>query len=327
MPRVFSGVQPSGNLTIGNYIGALCQFVALQHEADCLYCIVDLHALTVAQDPVALREQTLNLAALYLAIGLDPQKITLFIQSHVPAHAELAWLLQCTSYMGEMSRMTQYKDKSRGQAQVSVGLFTYPALMAADILLYQADLVPVGEDQKQHVELTRDIAIRFNHRYGETFRVPEVMIPKIGARIMGLDDPGRKMSKSSANPASYIALLDLPTTIRKKLARAVTDSDASVRFDPGAKPAISNLMAIYSQLAGLSLAELEQRYAGWGYGRFKADLADVVSAALAPVQERYQELRPSGELRRVLGEGAQRAAALAAPTLRSAMEKMGLVLP
>ena len=327
MPRVFSGVQPSGNLTIGNYIGALRQFVALQHEADCLYCIVDLHALTVAQDPVALREQTLNLAALYLAIGLDPQKITLFIQSHVPAHAELAWLLQCTSYMGEMSRMTQYKDKSRGQAQVSVGLFTYPALMAADILLYQADLVPVGEDQKQHVELTRDIAIRFNHRYGETFRVPEVMIPKIGARIMGLDDPGRKMSKSSANPASYIALLDLPTTIRKKLARAVTDSDASVRFDPGAKPAISNLMAIYSQLAGLSLAELEQRYAGWGYGRFKADLADVVSAALAPVQERYQELRPSGELRRVLGEGAQRAAALAAPTLRSAMEKMGLVLP
>ena len=327
MPRVFSGVQPSGNLTIGNYIGALCQFVALQHEADCLYCIVDLHALTVAQDPVALREQILNLAALYLAIGLDPQKITLFIQSHVPAHAELAWLLQCTSYMGEMSRMTQFKEKSRGQAQVSVGLFTYPALMAADILLYQADLVPVGEDQKQHVELTRDIAIRFNHRYGETFRVPEVMIPKIGARIMGLDDPGRKMSKSSANPASYIALLDLPTTIRKKLARAVTDSDASVRFDPGAKPAISNLMAIYSQLAGLSLAELEQRYAGWGYGRFKADLADVVSAALAPVQERYQELRPSGELRRVLGEGAQRAAALAAPTLRSAMEKMGLVLP
>lgn len=327
MPRVFSGVQPSGNLTIGNYIGALRQFVALQHEADCLYCIVDLHALTVAQDPVALREQILNLAALYLAIGLDPQKITLFIQSHVPAHAELAWLLQCTSYMGEMSRMTQYKDKSRGQAQVSVGLFTYPALMAADILLYQADLVPVGEDQKQHVELTRDIAIRFNHRYGETFRVPEVMIPKIGARIMGLDDPGRKMSKSSANPASYIALLDPPTTIRKKLARAVTDSEASVRFDPGAKPAISNLMAIYSQLAGLSLAELEQRYAGWGYGRFKADLADVVSAALAPVRERYQELRPSGELRRVLGEGAQRAAALAAPTLRSAMEKMGLVLP
>lgn len=327
MPRVFSGVQPSGNLTIGNYIGALRQFVALQHEADCLYCIVDLHALTVAQDPVALREQILNLAALYLAIGLDPQKITLFIQSHVPAHAELAWLLQCTSYMGEMSRMTQYKEKSRGQAQVSVGLFTYPALMAADILLYQADLVPVGEDQKQHVELTRDIAIRFNHRYGETFRVPEVMIPKIGARIMGLDDPGRKMSKSSANPASYIALLDLPTTIRKKLARAVTDSDASVRFDPGAKPAISNLMAIYSQLAGLSLAELEQRYAGQGYGRFKADLADMVSAALAPVQERYQELRPSGELRRVLGEGAQRAAALAAPTLRSAMEKMGLVLP
>lgn len=327
MPRVFSGVQPSGNLTIGNYIGALRQFVALQHEADCLYCIVDLHALTVAQDPVALREQTLNLAALYLAIGLDPQKITLFIQSHVPAHAELAWLLQCTSYMGEMSRMTQYKDKSRGQAQVSVGLFTYPALMAADILLYQADLVPVGEDQKQHVELTRDIAIRFNHRYGETFRVPEVMIPKIGARIMGLDDPGRKMSKSSVNPASYIALLDPPATIRKKLARAVTDSEAAVRFDPGAKPAISNLMAIYSQLAGLSLAELEQRYAGWGYGRFKADLADVVSAALAPVQERYQELRPSGELRRVLGEGAQRAAALAAPTLRSAMEKMGLVLP
>ncbi|MCG0239707.1 MAG: tryptophan--tRNA ligase [Firmicutes bacterium] len=327
MKRVLSGIQPSGVLTIGNYIGAMRQFVALQHEADCFFCIVDLHALTVPQDPAALHRQTLDLAALYLAVGLDPKKVTLFVQSHVPAHAELGWLLQCLAYFGEMSRMTQFKEKSAGKESVSVGLFTYPALMAADILLYQADLVPVGEDQKQHVELTRDLAERFNHRFGETFRVPEPLIPKVGARIMSLDDPTKKMSKSNPNPNSYISLLDPPEVIQRKIRRAVTDSEAEVRYDPERKPAVSNLMEIYSQLAGISLEEVAERYRGKGYGVFKQDLAEVVVSALAPIQERYRELRESPELLRILDEGAEKAAAVAEATLRTVKERMGLVLP
>ncbi|MFO7173375.1 MAG: tryptophan--tRNA ligase [Bacillota bacterium] len=327
MKRVLSGIQPSGVLTIGNYIGAMRQFVALQHEADCFFCIVDLHALTVPQDPEALHRQTLDLAALYLAVGLDPKKVTLFVQSHVPAHAELGWLLQCVAYFGEMSRMTQFKEKSAGKESVTVGLFTYPALMAADILLYQADLVPVGEDQKQHVELTRDLAQRFNHRFGETFRVPEPLIPKVGARIMSLDDPTKKMSKSNPNPNSYISLLDPPEVIQRKIRRAVTDSEAEVRYDPERKLAVSNLMEIYSQLAGISLEEVAERYRGKGYGVFKQDLAEVVVSALAPIQERYRELRESPELLRILDEGAEKAAAVAEATLRTVKERMGLVLP
>ncbi len=327
MKRVFSGIQPSGTLTLGNYIGAMKQFVALQHEADCCFCIVDLHALTVPQDPEALRRQTLDLAALYLAVGLDPHKVTLFVQSHVPAHAELGFLLQCVAYFGELSRMTQFKDKSAGKDTVSVGLFTYPVLMAADILLYQTDLVPVGEDQKQHVELTRDIAQRFNGRYGDTFTLPDPMIPKVGARIMGLDDPGRKMSKSNPNPSSYIALLDPPDPIRKKLRRAVTDSEAEVRYDPEQKPAVSNLMDIYSQLAAISLQEVAQRYTGQGYGAFKADLAEVIVNTLVPIQERYQELRHSAELTRILAHGTEKAATVANATLRTVKERMGLILP
>lgn len=327
MKTVFSGIQPSGNLTIANYIGAIRQFVQLQHEAKCYFCIVDLHALTVPQDPEALRKQTLDLAALYLASGLDPQKITLFVQSHVPAHSELAWLLQCQAYFGELRRMTQFKDKSEGKESVTVGLFTYPTLMAADILLYQADLVPVGDDQKQHVELTRDIAERFNNRYGQTFRMPEPMISEVGARIMGLDDPSKKMSKSAANAGSYIALLDPPDVVRQKIKRAVTDSGSEVRHDWETKPAVSNLMEIYSTLSGDSLATIQERYAGKGYGQFKKDLAEVVAGFLDPLQRRYQELRESSELTGILTDGAARARQDAAPTLRRIQERVGLHIP
>jgi len=324
MKKVFSGVQPSGTLTIANYLGAMRQFVALQHEAECYFCVVDLHALTVPQDPAALRRQTLDVAALYVAVGLDPKKVTLFVQSHVPAHSELAWLLQCQSYFGELRRMTQFKEKSQGQESVSTGLFTYPTLMAADILLYQTDEVPVGEDQKQHVELTRDIAQRFNHRYGETFRVPEPVIPEVGARIMSLDDPTKKMSKSSTVAGSYISLLDEPNTARKKIMRAVTDSGSEVRHDPETKPAVSNLMEMYSILSNLSLEAVRARYEGQGYGPFKKDLAELVVTALEPIQKRYSELRTSGELEAILADGAARARTAAAPTLRIVQERLGL---
>jgi tryptophanyl-tRNA synthetase len=324
MKRVFSGVQPSGTITIGNYLGAMRHFVAMQADHDCIYSVVDLHALTVPQDPAALREQTLTLAALYLAMGIDPQRSTLFVQSHVPAHSELAWLLNCNCYIGELERMTQYKDKAAKQESITAGLLNYPVLMAADILLYQTDLVPVGEDQKQHLELTRDIAIRFNHHYGETFTVPEPAIAAQGARIMSLTEPTRKMSKSDI-PASYISLLDEPGTVRKKINRAVTDSEGSVRYDVEQKPGVSNLLVIYSLCSGESIAELEQRYSGQGYGALKRGLIEAVVATLQPIQERYHQLRQDGSVVDVLRQGAQRANELARPTLQRVQEAIGLL--
>ncbi|GAB6936193.1 tryptophan--tRNA ligase [Calditerricola yamamurae] len=325
MRRILSGIQPSGRLTIGNYLGAIKQFVALQHEAECFFMIADYHAITVPQEPEALRQQTLQVAAMYYAAGIDPQKATVFVQSHVPAHTELGWVMQCLAHFGELGRMTQFKDKSAGKESVSAGLFTYPTLQAADILLYQATHVPVGEDQKQHLELTRDLAERFNKRFGETFVLPEPLIQKVGGRIMSLDDPTKKMSKSNPNPNSYISLLDEPDVIRKKIKRAVTDSEMEVRYDPETKAAISNLMTIYSLCSGLSLEEIEARYRGKGYGVFKADLAEVVVETLTPIQERYRELIESAALREHLAEGAERAAQVADRTLEAVREKIGLL--
>lgn len=323
MKRVFSGVKPSGNLTLGNYLGAMRHFVAMQADHECFYSVVDLHALTVPQDPEALRQQAISLAALYLAMGIDPERSTLFMQSQVPAHAELSWLLQCTSYMGELSRMTQYKEKAEGQESVTVGLFTYPALMAADILLYQTDIVPVGEDQKQHVELTRDIAVRFNNRFGETFRVPEPVIPRVGARIMSLSEPTKKMSKSS-DSFGDIRLLDEPSVIKKKINRAVTDSEAVVRYDPVAKPGLSNLLVIHALCSGESVAALEERYAGQGYGAVKKGTIEAVVSVLEPIQVRYRELMATDEILDILAAGAIKAQEAAAPTLRQAKQAMGL---
>ena len=327
MKRVLSGIQPSGQLTLGNYIGALKHFVELQSDHQCFFSVVDLHAVTVPQNPAALREQSEMVAALFIAAGIDPSKAALFMQSHVPAHAELGWLMTTLVYMGELERMTQFKDKSAGKESVGAGLFVYPALMAADILLYNADLVPVGEDQKQHLEITRDLANRFNSRYGELFTLPEPYIPKVGARIMSLDDASKKMSKSNPNPGSYIALLDEPDVIRKKISRAVTDSGREIRYDPGTKPEVSNLISIYSHCANLSIAEVEAKYEGQGYGPFKKDLAEAVVAALEPIQKRYKDVRESGDLKRILREGAEKASAVAEQTLKSVKEKMGFVLP
>ncbi|HHY91386.1 MAG TPA: tryptophan--tRNA ligase, partial [Clostridiales bacterium] len=269
MKRVFSGVQPTGNIHIGNYLGALRQFVELQETMDCFYCIVDLHSITLPQDPKELYEHSLDVAALYIATGIDPKKSTIFIQSMVPAHAELAWILQCNSYTGELSRMTQFKDKSRNQESAPTGLFTYPILMAADILLYDTHIVPVGNDQKQHIELTRDLAIRFNNKYGETFVVPEGKFNTFGARIMALDDPTKKMSKSAENPFSLISLLDTPEKVKKSIMRATTDSESEIRYDEEKKPGISNLLTIYSLFSGLSIPDLEKKYEGCGYVAFK----------------------------------------------------------
>lgn len=327
MKTVLSGIQPSGKLTIGNYIGAMKNYVLLQETHQCYFMGVDLHAITVPQDPAALREQTEMIVALYVAAGIKPEKAAIFMQSHVRAHAELGWLMTTLTYMGELERMTQFKDKASGKESVGAGLFVYPALMAADILLYNADLVPVGEDQKQHLELTRDLAQRFNQRYGDTFTIPEPYIPEVGARIMSLDDPTKKMSKSNPVPASYIALLDSPDEIRKKLSRAVTDSGRDVRFDPENKAAVSNLMGIYSQCSGLSLQEIESKYEGQGYGAFKKDLAEAVVGTLEPLQQRYRDIRESGEIPRILRDGAEKATAAAEPMLNAVKEKMGFILP
>ncbi len=323
--KIFSGIQPSGLLTLGNYIGAMRQFVELQDEGDCIFCVVDLHALTVPQDPVALRNNVRSLAALFLAVGIDPQKSKLIVQSQVKEHAELGWLMQCVSHMGELERMTQFKDKSTGKDVVTSALFTYPALMAADILLYDTTHVPVGEDQKQHLELTRDIAGRFNNRFGTTFVVPEPMIPKVGGRVMSLDDPTKKMSKSNPNEGSYIALLDEPAKIIKKIKRAVTDSENEIRFDVENKPAISNLLTIYSFCANASVEDLVSRYQGVGYGTFKSELAEAVVQFLAPVQARYRELVESDELDRILLTGAEHASAFAEKKMIDVKEKMGLI--
>ena len=324
MKRVFSGVQPTGNIHLGNYLGALKQFVELQDDHECLYCIVDMHAITVPQDPKELREHILDVAALYLAVGIDPKKSIVFVQSDVPGHAELSWILTCNSYTGELSRMTQFKDKSKNKESAPTGLFSYPVLMAADILLYDTDIVPVGNDQKQHIELCRDIAIRINNKYKKTFVVPDGRFLKEGARIMALDDPTKKMSKSAENVHSRISLLDEPSKIKKSIMKATTDSDGVVRFDVENKPGISNLLNIYSVLSGMSVPELETKYEGKGYGDFKKDLVEVVVEALAPIKERYEEIRHSDELIEILKDGAVRADAIAQKTMKRVKENFGL---
>ena len=284
--RIFSGMQPSGVITLGNYLGALKNWTKLQDEYDCLYCIVDMHAITVRQDPVKLRKQARDLLVQYLAVGLDPEKNIIYYQSHVPQHAELAWILNCYTYMGELNRMTQFKDKCAKHADnINAGLFTYPSLMAADILLYQTDLVPVGEDQRQHLELTRDIAQRFNGIYGDVFKVPDAYIGKVGARVMALQEPTKKMSKSDENQNNIITLMDDPKVIMNKMKRAMTDSDTEVRFAEE-KPGISNLLSIYCAVTGKTIAESEKEFAGVGYGTFKTAVGEAVVAELEPVQKR-----------------------------------------
>lgn len=325
MKTIFSGIQPSGSVTLGNYIGALKQFVELQDDYNCYFCIVDQHALTVPQDRIELRKNIKSLAALYLAVGIDPNKSTLFIQSEVPAHAQAGWMMQCVAYIGELERMTQYKDKSAKQQEgVVAGLLTYPPLMAADILLYGTDLVPVGEDQKQHLELTRDLAERFNKKYNDIFTVPEVRIPKVGARIMSLTEPTRKMSKSDANAKAFITLLDDPKQIEKKIKSAVTDSEGTIQYDKDNRPGISNLLTIYSILGNKSIEEIEKDYEGKGYGEFKADLADVVVGAIEPIQKRYYELIDSPELDDILDMGAEKASRTANKMLKKMENAMGL---
>ena len=324
MKRVFSGVQPTGNLHIGNYLGALKQFVELQDDHECIYCVVDMHSITVPQDPKELKSHTLDIAALYMAVGIDPKKSIIFAQSTVPGHAELNWILTCNSYTGELSRMTQYKQKSHGAESAPTGLFMYPVLMAADILLYDTDIVPVGNDQKQHIELTRDLAIRINNKYGETFVVPEGRFMKAGARVMALDDPTSKMSKSAPNEMSRISLLDEPNKIKKAIMRSTTDSEGVIRFDIENKPGISNLLSIYSAFSGKTVEQLEKDYEGSGYGQFKKDLVEVAVDALAPIRERFHEIRNSQELLDVMKDGAERANAIAEPVVKRAKERFGL---
>lgn len=325
MKTIFSGIQPSGILTLGNYLGAMKHFVPLQDAFNCYYCIVDQHAITVPQEPAVLKQNIRRLAALYLAVGLDPSKVTLFVQSEVPAHAKLGWIMMCTSYLGELERMTQFKDKSDGRGEsIPAGLLVYPPLMAADILLYNTDYVPVGEDQKQHLELTRDLANRFNSRYGEVFKIPEIRLPETGARIMSLTDGTKKMSKSDPNQGAYISMLDDPDTITKKIKRAQTDSDSAVRYDKAEKPAVSNLMTIYSLCSGKTLEEIEAMYEGKGYGAFKADLAEVVVETLRPIQERYDQLYNSPELDDILSAGAKKANETANQMLYKVEKAMGM---
>ena len=324
MKRVFSGVQPTGNLHIGNYLGALKQFVELQDDHECIYCVVDMHSITVPQDPKELKSHTLDIAALYMAVGIDPKKSIIFAQSTVPGHAELNWILTCNSYTGELSRMTQYKQKSHGAESAPTGLFMYPVLMAADILLYDTDIVPVGNDQKQHIELTRDLAIRINNKYGETFVVPEGRFMKAGARVMALDDPTSKMSKSAPNEMSRISLLDEPNKIKKAIMRSTTDSEGVIRFDIENKPGIYNLLSIYSAFSGKTVEQLEKDYEGSGYGQFKKDLVEVAVDALTPIRERFNEIRNSQELLDVMKNGAERANAIAEPVVKRAKERFGL---
>ncbi len=324
MARVFSGVQPTGNIHLGNYLGALKQFVELQNDNECIYCIVDEHAITVPQDPKELREHILDVAALYLAIGIDPKKSIVFVQSQVSGHAELGWVLTCQSYTGELSRMTQFKDKSKNKESAPAGLFTYPVLMAADILLYDTDIVPVGNDQKQHIELCRDIAQRINNKYKKTFVVPDGRFLKAGARVMALDDPTKKMSKSAENIHSRVSLLDDPNKIKKSIMKATTDSEGIVKFDIENKPGISNLMSIYSALTGMGFEDIEAKFEGCGYGDFKKSLVEVTVNALAPIRERYEEIRHSDYLIEVLEDGAKRADAIAQKTMKRVRDNFGL---
>lgn len=327
MKKIFSGVQPSGNLHLGNYLGALRQWAEIQKEAECTFCIVDLHAITVSQDPKILKEKILEVAALYIASGIDPNKSTIFVQSDRPEHSELAWILNCHTYMGELNRMTQYKDKTEGKENHSVGLFDYPALMAADILLYQTTHVPVGEDQKQHIEITRDLAQRINNKYKkDIFQIPEPIIRKETARIMGLDDSNKKMSKSAASPANYIALTDDDETIRNKIKKAVTDSGSEIKAGAD-KPAITNLLNIFAGVTGKAVSEIEKEFEGKSYGEFKEALADAVISELKPVREKFKEIIADKEsLQKILQEGARKAAPEAQATLNKVKEAVGLGL-
>lgn len=328
MERVFSGVQPSGDLHLGNYLGAIKQFAELQDdEHQCVYCVVDEHSITVPQDPAVLRSHIRDIASLYIACGVDPKKSIIFVQSAVSGHAELGWILMCSAYTGELSRMTQYKQKAAGRESVPAGLFAYPVLMAADILLYDTDVVPVGSDQKQHVELCRDLAIRVNGKYGEdTFVVPDVRIKKDGARIMALDDPTVKMSKSAPNPLSRIDILSDEAKIKKAIMKATTDSEGIIKYDVEAKPGVSNLLSIYSVLTGKAISELEALYEGHGYGDFKKDLVEVCVDALRPINEQYDAIRHSEELDRILADGAERANAIAERTMKRVRDHFGLGL-
>ena len=325
--RILSGIQPSGDLTLGSYLGAIRNWAALADEYDCYYMMADMHTITVRQVPAELRRHTLVQLAAYIASGLDPEKNVLFVQSHVPAHAQLGWVLDCYTMFGELSRMTQFKDKCAKNADnINGGLFTYPSLMAADILLYQADYVPVGEDQKQHCELTRDIANRFNNLYGETFKVPEPYIPKVGARIMSLGNPTSKMSKS--DPTGCVFLMDSPEEIARKFKRAITDSDTErcVRYDPENKPGVANLMNIYASVTGKSFDEIESEFAGKGYGVFKPAVGDAVIETLRPIREEAERiLADKAYLKQVYTDGAMKASSVARKTLRKVYKRVGLV--
>ena len=326
MSVIFSGIQPSGNLTLGNYLGALRNFTKVQDENECYYCVVNQHAITVPQDPKMLHERTRQLAAIYLAAGLDPEKAVLFVQSEVPEHVQLGWIMTTMSYVGELERMTQYKDKAskRGDS-VPAGLLTYPPLMAADILLYQTNLVPVGDDQKQHLEITRDLAQRFNRVYGEdVFTIPEILLGQDGTRVMSLQEPTKKMSKSDDNQTATVYLLDTPKDIEKKIKRAQTDSDNAVRYDREAKPGISNLRDIFAALTDKSHEEIEKAYAGQGYGTFKKDVAEATISVLEPIQKRYAELIDTPELDVILTKGAEKAREKASKTYEAVTKAMGL---
>lgn len=326
MATIFSGIQPSGNLTLGNYLGALRNFTKVQDGNECYYCIVNQHAVTVPQEPKLLHERTRQLAAIYLAAGLDPDKSTLFVQSEVPEHVQLGWIMTTMSYVGELERMTQYKDKAAKQGDsVPAGLLTYPPLMAADILLYQTDLVPVGDDQKQHLEITRDLAQRFNRVYGEDiFTVPEILLGTDGTRVMSLQEPTKKMSKSDDNQTATVYLLDTPKDIEKKIKRAQTDSDNAVRYDAAAKPGISNLMDIYAAVTEKRHEDIEREFAGQGYGNFKKTVAEAVISVLEPIQQRYEKLIGAPELDDILTKGAEKAHAEAGKTYEKVIRAMGL---
>ncbi|WP_406019938.1 tryptophan--tRNA ligase [Succinivibrio sp.] len=327
---IFSGIQPSGELSVGNYIGSLRNWVQLQDDYECIYCVVNEHAITVRQDPKELLERSLNTLALFIAAGVDPNKSTIFLQSHVPAHCQLSWVLNCYTQVGELNRMTQYKDKSKRYADnVTAGLFDYPVLMAADILLYQADLVPVGDDQKQHIEITRDIATRFNNIYGETFTLPKGYFPKAGARVMSLQEPLKKMSKSDDNQNNVIRILEDPKSILKKMKKAVTDSDNPpvIAYDWENKPGVSNLLEILSASTGTPVEQLVEKYKGQMYGTFKCEVGEAVVAMLEPVQQRYKEIRQDvSYLNEVLKEGAKKASARAEKTLEDVYKKIGFYL-
>ncbi|MCK0526877.1 tryptophan--tRNA ligase [Anaerobiospirillum sp. NML120449] len=327
---IFSGIQPSGELSIGNYIGSLRNWVPMQDESDCIFCVVDQHAITVRQDPDMLRETTLNTLAVFMACGIDPARSIIFLQSHVPAHTELSWVLNCYTQVGELNRMTQFKDKAkRYESNITAGLFNYPVLMAADILLYQAKKIPVGDDQRQHIELTRDIAERFNSIYGQTFTLPEGLIPKAGGRVMSLQDPGKKMSKSDDNPKNVIRILEEPKSILKKIKSAVTDSDDPpvVAYDWDKKPGVSNLLELMSAATGRDINELVEHFRGSMYGTFKAEVGEAVVAMLEPVQQRYKQIRgDEAYMREVLKKGAEAASERAQKTLDDVYRKIGYIV-